>query len=146
MGKKEKTKLKSKSAGGTEGNTRSSERDDFDEDADPATIAGWGPQSNAGDKIDGFGPDGWGEGHVEEQQPLAWQDEPGGGGTWDSPAPDLGTVRRRCSHPNLFIGIAILRSMDGRQGGRNPGFVWVRTQETPQRCRKNVHGESGSSP
>jgi hypothetical protein len=129
MGKKEKTKLKSKSGGGTDGHARyggDANNEEFGEDAGAAAIAGWGPQSNTGDRIDGFGAGGWGESPVEEEQPLTWHPEPGGG-TWDAPAPDMGTLPYRYSYLYSPIKIVIFRSMDGRGRGRNPRFIRIRT-------------------
>jgi hypothetical protein len=105
MGKEKKSKLKSKTAGGTDGNGRfggDANNEEFGEDASAAAISGWGPQSNAGERIDGFGPGGWGESPVEEQQPLTWYPEPGGGGTWDAPAPDIGAL------PSGWMPLSIL--------------------------------------
>lgn len=92
MGKKDKTKLKSKSGGGSDGHGRDAANNvELSEDPGAAAIAGWGRSSHAGaDKIDGFGPGGWGDNITEEHQHVAWQPEPGGGGTWDAPAPNIG--------------------------------------------------------
>jgi len=59
MGKKDKTKLKSKSGGGSDGHGKDANHvEQYGEEASAANIAGWDPrQSHAGERIDGFGPD-----------------------------------------------------------------------------------------
>lgn len=92
MGKKEKTKLKSKNGGGSDGHARDANNVDYSHEPDPAPHSSWGPHGHAGDRIEGFGPEGWRGSPVEEPQHLTWQPEPGGGGTWDAPAPNIGTL------------------------------------------------------
>ncbi|KAG8749738.1 hypothetical protein FRC14_001142, partial [Serendipita sp. 396] len=91
MGKKDKLKAKAKGAGGSGENPEVTFGDITaagDGGVTAAESAHGLRTSLAGDRIEGFGPDGWGESPVDEQKYTHWRPDPNAD-TWDAPAPDI---------------------------------------------------------
>ncbi|KAG8834901.1 hypothetical protein FRC17_006448, partial [Serendipita sp. 399] len=89
MGKKDKSKPKSKAAGGSGENPEVTFGDVFAAGYDGVTAAEGANGTRislAGDRIEGFGPEGWGESQGDEQK--YWHPDPNAE-SWDHPTPDI---------------------------------------------------------